>query len=95
MDDSNDARRVFRPRSATMMSAARVFHIGNGSNDDSKAHDRLQTAQDEWRKIFAQEMTNSDKSLVNRELFLTRANQRTNVFWGDELLKKGEDIFRV
>jgi hypothetical protein len=33
--------------------------------------------------------------IVNREVFLTQANQRSNIAWGDELQEKADDIFRV
>jgi hypothetical protein len=28
-------------------------------------------------------------------VFLTQANQRSNIAWGDELQEKADDIFRV
>lgn len=57
--------------------------------------ERLQIAQAEWRKLFTQETLRSHRSPVNREVFLTQANQRSNIAWGDELQEKADGTFRV
>ena len=55
---------------------------------------RLAIAQAEWRKVLSANPNATDNP-VNRELVLTADNMRTNKFWGDELIEKGEDVLRV
>jgi hypothetical protein len=54
----------------------------------------LATAQEAWKRLFAAERGHRESN-VNREIFLTHSNMKSNVQWGDVLEDKGEDIFRV
>ena len=74
------------------------------SNQDNKhlqerrtltAIERLNIAQTEWRKIFSQTIDDTGSQRVNREIQISVENQRSNQTWGDELLPKGQGMFRV
>ncbi len=79
------------------MRAARLLSTVNerSTTDEGSVRERFQIAQAEWRKLFTQETLRSHRSPVNREVFLTQANQRSNIAWGDELQEKADDTFRV
>lgn len=55
---------------------------------------RLEIAQAEWKKVLNPNATPGAPS-VNREIALTTINMRSNVYWGDELNEKADDIIRI
>ena len=76
-----------------------LFRSQSSQTETPRRHtntEQLSKAQAEWGRFFTQRIENGTEiQSVHRETNISRANQRTNKYWGDELQAKEVGTLRV